>query len=478
MKPLKVLFLASEADPFIKIGGLGDVAGSLPNALMELGDTLDITLIIPFHNQLNIENFKIQPFHTFELHDQVPHQKVEVFSTTKEKLRVFFISGDPISSKERVYDPNIELDGEKYIFFDIAALEFVKSIGWRPDIVVANDWHTAIALHVIKHNELEKFWDGVKTILTIHNLCYMGAGTEASLKRYGITALVTDQIPWWGKHVPLPMGSFAADKIVTVSPTYSKEIQTAEYGCGLEDYFRFRNKDVVGIVNGIDQGSWNPITDPIIESNYSRSDLHKKAGNKEYLQRTFGLETDPNIPLLAMVTRMDQQKGVDLLIKAIELLSAEVFQVIILGTGNPEIEEDCKTLELRFPTKVRAVIKFDGKLSRKIYAGADMILMPSRYEPCGIAQMIAMRYGSVPIARKTGGLKDTISEGRTGFLFNNIVPSELAASISKAIETYQDKTAWQSIQLNGMSEDFSWKRSAIKYKNLFLEMVKGETNGI
>lgn len=471
MKKIKVLFLASEADPFIKIGGLGDVAGSLPNALLDLGDEIDVRLIIPLHKQIIPETFGITHYSTFVTDLGGKKQSVDVFKTNKKNLEVFFLSGEPISDKEKVYDSNIELDGEKYIFFDLAALEFIKRDEWQPSIVMANDWHTAIALHAIKQRQSDPFWRSVKTVITIHNLCYMGAGTEAILERFGISKVNTDKIPWWGKHVPLPMGILAADKIVTVSPTYSKEIQTAEYGCGLEEYFQYRAEDVVGIVNGIDQDIWDPEKDQAIPQTFSISEIDNKKVNKQYLQELFHLAPKPSVPLLAMVTRMDQQKGVDTLLEAIELISSEKYQMIILGTGNPEIEEKCKLLEEKYPEQVRAIIKYDGKLSRQIYAGADMILMPSRYEPCGIAQMISMRYGSVPIVRATGGLKDTVTEERTGFLFEHINAGELAASIIKALRTYKKKDLWKRMQTNCMDENFSWQNSAEKYKNLFESLV-------
>ena len=472
MKSIKVMFLASEADPFVKIGGLGDVAGSLPAALNVLDGKLQVRLFLPLHNQIDLTPYNPQKYKQIVVPVDGAGIQAEVSLVKREGVEIFFFSGKPIAENDKVYSPNILNDSEKYMFFVKAAMQFVESEGWQPDILFANDWHTALSLHIAKNLDLTGFWQGTKRIIAIHNLAYMGAGSETVLSRFGVEPLVTEEIPWWGKHFPLPMGAVAAHKIVTVSPTYAKEIQTEEFGCGLQDFFKARAADVVGIVNGIDLHSWDPSTDKLIPYPFSASDLTPKALDKAQIQIEAGLPVDQAVPLLAMVTRMDHQKGVDILVKAIEQLGEQKFQLIILGTGNPEIEENCKKLQTEFPGKVSTLLKFDSALSRRIYAGADMILMPSRYEPCGIAQMISMRYGAVPIARSTGGLRDTIQEGKTGFLFEKIDEGEFAACISKALLAFEKKNVWKKIQQTCLAQDFSWARSATKYQQVFENLQK------
>ncbi|HWS24558.1 MAG TPA: glycogen synthase [Anaerolineales bacterium] len=467
---MKILFLSAEADPFIKVGGLGDVAGSLPGALKTIQPELDIRLCIPRHQALKLDGFKVEPYKNFELHRNQITSFVKVEKTNKDEVAVFVIDGEPFSRSQKVYESDVALDGEKYFFFSLASIEFAELDDWIPDIVVANDWHTAIAVVDVKSRHLTNAWKNTKTIFMIHNLGYMGAGTNDVLSRFGVAELPPSNLPWWGNHMPLPMAAKLADKIVTVSPTYANEIKTAEYGCGLQDFFVSRSYDLIGIINGIDLNLWNPERDSAIPASFNKDDLAGKLINKKSLQSEFGFEKDPDVPLFAIITRMDQQKGVDLLVDSIKYLEDENFQLIILGTGDQKLEQKSVLLEIRYPGKVKTLIKYDSKLSRNLYAGADLVLMPSRYEPCGIAQMISMRYGTVPLARTTGGLKDTIRDRETGFLFNELSPEALAQTMRKAIKLFADKKSWKQLQQNCMEENFSWQVSARKYLDLFKSM--------
>lgn len=468
---LKILFLSSEADPFIKVGGLGDVGGSLPNALLDLSANLDVRLVIPFHTAIRMDNFEIRREIVFTISREGVEVPVQVFSTVRNGLRVYFISGDPFSRATKVYDTDAAIDGEKFVFFSIAALELARRLDWRPDIVHANDWHTASALYAVKNMQADPFWSGVKTMLSVHNLCYMGAGSEKALSAFGLPPANSPDLPWWGQQTPLPLGLWSADEIVAVSPSYAEEIQTAEYGCGLETFLQSRHETVTGIVNGIDTISWDPASDDALAETFSLNKISHRSENKKFLQTKFGFEVNENVPLLAMVTRMDQQKGVDIALEALRLISKLNWQAILLGSGNPDIESTARRLENDFPNRVCAVIRYDGKLSRQIYGGADMLLMPSRYEPCGLAQMIAMRYGSVPVARATGGLRDTIAESVTGFLFTDASPSVMAGALRRAINTYKKPLLWQKIQQAGMKNDFTWQASARQYLELYLALV-------
>jgi len=467
-KKLNVLFLASEADPFAKVGGLGDVAGSLPNALRALPETpLDVRLVIPFHTTIRVENFPMQREIDFAIPRDGVDVQVEVFRAELRGLPVYLISGDPIRHSEKAYDPDPRVDSEKYVFFSLAALELARRLNWRPDVVHANDWHTAASLYAVRRQAKDPFWVHTKTILSVHNLCYMGAGSEDALTAYGLPPVDDSDLPDWARHVPLPLGLWAADKIVAVSPSYAEEIQTSEYGCGLEVFLHTRRKRVTGIINGIDTSVWNPSSDPFLAVNFTARKLSARSGNKSALQAQFGLEVDPAIPLFGMVTRMDQQKGVDIAVNALRLLSDEPWQAILLGTGNAELEIAVRHLEIDFPQRVAAVLRYDSKLAHQIPGGADMFLMPSRYEPCGLAQIIAMRYGCIPVAHATGGLRDTIADHRTGFLFTEESAPMMAAALRGALAVYHDRKIWQTMQKAAMSENFSWEQSALKYAALY-----------
>lgn len=470
--PLKILFLSSEADPFVKVGGLGDVGGSLPNALLNLNANLDVRLVIPFHTAIRMDLFDIHREVVFTIPRAGKHVPVQVFHAVLGGLSVYLISGDPFSQATKVYDTDAAVDGEKFTFFSMAALELARRLNWRPDIVHANDWHTAGALYGVRLMQAEDhFWMGVKTVLTVHNLCYMGAGSEAALSAYGLPPVNDPDLPWWAQQTPMPLGLWSADEIVAVSPSYAQEIQTPEYGCGLETFLQLRYKNLIGIVNGIDTVSWDPRTDQALAEPFSRKKPEARAATKKLLQTQLGLDINESIPLLAMVTRMDQQKGVDIALDALRLISKMDWQAILLGSGNPEIEATARRLESDFPHRVCAVIRYDGKLSRQIYGGADMLLMPSRYEPCGLAQMIAMRYGAVPVARATGGLRDTIAEGYSGFLFTDASPGVMAGALRRAIKVFKKAEPWKALQRAGMGGDYSWQVSARQYADLYQSLM-------
>lgn len=473
-KKLKILYLAAEAEPLIKIGGLGDVAGSLPSALVGLGD-VDIRLVIPFHGAIQRQAYPLQHVATYE----VPHTNgpivAEALRTDIDELPVYLISGAPIRPDAPVYSHNTEVDGLKFTFFSLAALELIPQLGWTPDILHANDWHTAPAIYALSLRD-ELPFQAIASLLGLHNLPYMGAGAEIALAEFGLPPATDSHLPYWAQGVPLPLGLLSADHIVTVSPTYAQEILTPEFGSGLDDFLQSRADDISGILNGINTRHWDPESDQMIASCYSWQTLDARAINKEALLDEFGLNPDPKIPLLAMVNRIDPQKGVDLIPAAMRSLNDIPWQMIILGTGIPTLEAEIRQLETDFPKHVRAALRFDSVLSHRIYAGADALLIPSRYEPCGLTQMIAMRYGCVPIARATGGLRDTIvddggSKASTGFLFDQATSQDLEAAIRKAGAFFASRESWSKLQRRGMQGDFSWERSAKQYMKLYNSLV-------
>jgi len=312
----------------------------------------------------------------------------------------------------------------------------------------------------------------VKTsaVLTLHNLPFMGANATGRLSAYDLP-LRRLELPDWAVALPLPLGLWAADAIVAVSPTYAQEILTPEHGCGLHDFLRRRREAISGILNGLDVQAYDPETDSALEARFNFESLASRLENKIALQERLGLPKAPSAPLLGMVTRLEPQKGVDLALEALSTLADLPWQAVILGRGDQDLERDACCLQMDMRERVRAEIRFDAQLARQIYGGADIFLMPSRYEPCGMAQMIAMRYGCVPVVRAVGGLKDTVQGGQTGFLFEEATVESLAEIIRTALQAYADGEQWRRLQRNGMAQDFSWTRSAKQYFDLYRALI-------
>jgi len=482
--PLRVLFIASEADPLVKVGGLGDVAGSLPRALQALlpadldGHTPDIRLALPFHSAITQKLPEIQLVASFT----VPHATGDIagraFETRVQGVTVYLIEGAPIPPNAPVYNTiNQREDSEKYVFFSLAVLEMVKKLGWQPDILHANDWHTATAVYALAlRRTTDPFFAKTRSIISIHNLPFMGTGAEPVLTAYGLPPTRDERLPHWARQFPLPLALLSADHIVAVSPNYARELLTPAFGCGLQDFLATRQEALSGIINGLEVSAWDPATDPTLATNFSAADLDPRARNKQALLEALELPASPDVPLLIMIGRMDNQKGVDLAIDGLRLVTDQPWQAVLLGTGDPLVETAARSLEVELPDRVRAVIRFDGQLARRMYASGDMLLMPSRYEPCGLAQMIAMRYGCVPVARQTGGLQDTIRDNRepqgTGFLFGDASPTAFTVAVLRALALYPNRGAWREMQLRGMHTDFSWQPSARAYGRLYLELLQ------
>jgi starch synthase len=320
------------------------------------------------------------------------------------------------------------------------------------------------------------FFENTTSVLGVHNLPFLGYDAGPAMNAFGLPPAAGSTLPWWAQNMPLPLALLSADHIVAVSPNYAREILTPEFGSGLEEFLQTRQGAISGILNGIDTARWNPAADNNLAVNYSSSNLAWRQANRTALLEEFSLDPDPSIPLLAMVTRMDPQKGVDLLPEALAKISSLPWQLIILGMGVSAMEQVARQTEAAFPERVRAAIRFDANLSHRMYAGADMLLIPSRYEPCGLIQMIAMRYGCVPLARATGGLSDTIRDAAdvetgTGFLFPSATSDDFAATLRRAIQLYPDQPAWLRLQLNGMHQDFSWERFARQYLDLYRRLA-------
>ena len=472
MKTIRVLFLAAEAAPFVKIGGLADVAGALPRALRALseedagGVKLDVRLAIPLHMVIRTEAATLRPVATFPVMRDGAEILTQVFETRSGDMPVYFVAGEPITTSASVYSSNAALDGEKYTFFSLAALEMGKHLDWQPDIIHTNDWHTALTSYALQI----KHWGGemqeVKSLLTVHNLPFLGPDLTGRLAAYGLPLTQTD-LPEWAHTLPLPLGLWSSEKNVAVSPTYADEMLTKELGAGLENFLTIHKDSLMGIINGIDAESFDPETDGAIPTNYSAETLKERSWNKAALQQLMGLEIDSSIPLFGIVSRMTGQKGIDLALDGLAKIKKTPWQAVILGTGDPALEKQAKRLEKKFSDRVKVEIRYDDRLARKIYAGSDLFLMPSRYEPCGLSQMVAMRYGCLPIVRATGGLKDTVRDGETGFVFEEETIKAFVKSIREALKAYANEDYWQSLQRNAMAEDFSWSNSAKQYAALY-----------
>jgi starch synthase len=469
---LNVLFLAAEADPFVKVGGLGDVAGALPRALRALppevlGDTrLDVRLVLPLHSAVRTE--ALRSVSVYSIPRAGTEVQVEAFEGVLEGMPVYFISGEPIRSSGSVYSLKAELDAEKYVFFSLAAVELPRQIGWNVDLIHANDWHTAAAVY----SNLTKRWEEgtrrVASLLTLHNLPFMGPDLAPILSAYGLPLAQTD-LPEWARVKPLPLGLWAADAIVPVSPSYAEEILGPDFGCGLQDFLASRRENIHGILNGIDVASYNPTDDPALVSPFSALTLMDRNRNKEALQERLSLPILPNVPLFGIVSRMDRQKGMDLAVRTLQGFKVE-FQAVILGAGDPGLERVATALQTQHPGHIRVETRFDALLARQIYAGADIFLMPSRYEPCGLSQMIAMRYGCVPVVSAVGGLRDTVTK-ETGFIFKKPAVQSFSAALRAALRVFPERERWEQLQRAGMARDFSWVNSARQYFALYQSLI-------
>lgn len=473
---MKVLFLASEATPFIKVGGLGDVAGELPPALAGLG--VDVRLALPLHPQIDRSPLGLEPVVRIDVPRVDQTQQAQVFLSRKHSVPVYFVEAEPIRRAAKVYeDPSA--DAEKFTLYSLATLAAFRSLGWRPDVVHANDWHTAPAVQWLGLNRpTDDFWRKTATLLVVHNLPYMGAGAGPTLEAYGLPPANDERLPEWARRLPLPGGLAAADWLGSVSPTYAAEIQTAAFGCGLETLLHARSDHIVGILNGLDIHTWDPASDRALAAPFTPATLHDRRQGKAALATELGLQLDRRIPLLAMITRLDSQKGVDLAIEALSAVLDRAWQFVLLGTGDPDLETQARDFAQAHRHRVAFINRFDPVLARRVYGGADMILLPSRYEPCGLAQMIGMRYGCIPIVRATGGLKDTVRDYTVepdgeGFVFEAATPDALAESILRALEAFKDRRRWAGLQRRGMKRDFSWARSAGRYLELYQRAIAG-----
>lgn len=477
---MKVLFAASEAVPFAKTGGLADVAGTLPAALAALGH--DVRLVIPRYRSVDPARFGLRPGPVFFVPLGSWKERCELFEADHEGVTVSFIGKDLFFNRPGLYGTpqgDYPDNAERFTFFSRSVLELCSATGFAPDIIHANDWQTALVPLLLRKAYADRpEFRRTATVFTIHNMGYQGIFPAQDLRYLGIGADVytPEGIEFWGRINFFKAGLVFADALTTVSRTYSREIQTPEHGHGLEGVLSRRSRDLHGIVNGIDYTLWDPARDRQIAATYDASDLSGKTVCKTTLRRFLELPDRPG-PVIGIVTRLAAQKGIDLVADALASLLDLGAQIVILGTGDEKYHRLLTDAALRHRDNFRAVLAHDDATARAVYAGSDLFLMPSRYEPCGLGQMIALRYGTVPVVRRTGGLADTVEEADlragsgTGFLFDEYSAEALNACCSRAVAAFADTVAWTELMRRGMAADCSWEHSAREYESLYRSLA-------
>lgn len=471
MELFRILFVSAEVSPFAKVGGLADVAGSLPKALRDQGH--DITVIMPAYQMvLDDPRWEISTVAEAITVNINSRWKVDAFvkETWMDGVRVLLIGGAEFftqaKSSEQIYMPGIE----QYLFFSEAVLQISKALQLRPSIVHCNDWQTGF-IPVLMREKYAVAWSHVSSIFTIHNLAYQGEFDLDVLDQLELSRRLfnSQQLETWGRVNFLKAGCVYADQVNTVSPRYAGEIQTPAFGCKLEGLMVHLSDQsrLSGILNGLDLEFFNPEVDPAIPTPFSTGDLSGKITCKARLQSELELPVRPNIPLMGIVSRLSNQKGLNLVLEIILKLSQLPGQLIVQGLGDPAIADKLRELSGQYPETLRFVEEFNADLAQRVYAGCDMFLMPSAFEPCGLGQMIAMRYGTVPIVRQTGGLADTVFEGDNGFVFADSSSDELWDAVERANNAFADRTKWGLYIATGMTSDFSWKVSAEAYAALY-----------
>ncbi|MPQ43313.1 glycogen synthase GlgA [Clostridium tarantellae] len=475
---MKVLFVASEASPFIKTGGLGDVMGALPQSLKDMG--VEARVVIPKYKNIKkeiLENLKFIKW--FMVSVGWRNQYCGVFEYEYENVIYYLIDNQYYFNRDTLYGHYD--DGERFAYFDRAVLNFLKEINWCPDIIHCNDWHTGMipVLHKLEYIK-DDFYKNIKTVFSIHNLLFQGVFQKEILPDlfgYDYQSINNGSLEFYDCMSFMKGAINYSDRVATVSKTYAKEIQTPYYGEKLEGLLIERSNALIGIVNGIDYKEYNPEKDSYIYKNYSLKSIENKLENKLALQKELGLPIKTNTPMIGLISRLTNQKGCDLIVNIANKLLQNDVQLVILGTGDREYEEHFKGLQYMYRDKVVANIRFDNSLAHKIYAASDMFLMPSLFEPCGLGQLIALRYGAIPIVRETGGLKDTILPFNqynglgNGFSFTNYNSNDLMHVINYALETYKNKDVWTSIVTQAMNSNNSWGKSAKEYKELYEELL-------
>ncbi|MCZ6777172.1 MAG: glycogen synthase GlgA [Ignavibacteria bacterium] len=491
-KPLNVLFLSSEVDPFAKTGGLADVSGALPQSIKELNH--EIRIIMPCYGSINERKSKLHNMTRLReikvpvgAKSMLANVKSSFISNNHIKVQVYFLDNPALFGRSGLYvHPETMKDypdnDERFIFFSRGVLEVLKKMGWQPDIIHCNDWQTGLVPAYLKTiYKRDPFYKNIRTVFTIHNMAYQGVFPKSSFSK---TSLPPELFSEEGLEAEnnmnlLKSGLVFADTITTVSEKYAEEIRSSEeYGFGLQDVVNKRKNDLTGIINGIDYSVWNPSVDEFIPRKYDFKSIELKRENKKALLAKMGLTFDQKIPVLGIISRLADQKGFDLIREVIDEIMKLRLHFVILGTGEKPYHKMFESAAKAYPENIAVDLSFNNALAHLIEAGSDMFLMPSRYEPCGLNQLYSLKYGTVPIVRATGGLDDTIQEFNpttgtgTGFKFKKYDSREMLQAIQRAVQMYNDPHNWKKIIKNGMAKDFSWESSAKKYLRLYRSITK------
>lgn len=491
---MKIAFAASEVFPYAKTGGLGDVAGALPNEIAKLGH--EIKVFMPKYNTFDEIEFGLKyQWEIGAIHIRVAGKVHDIFVYTAlmpgTNVQIYFVDCKYYFYREKIYTTDKDED-ERFILFSKAVIEILQRLQWAPDVIHCNDWQTGLIPLLLKENySWDTLFENTSTIFTIHNIAYQGRFLKEAFSKAEIRTehYLHGGIGEYASGVNfIKTAIFSSDIINTVSETYASELLTPEYGEGMESYLASRIKDFYGILNGVDYNIWNPELDKVIPYKFSINDLSGKLKNKKALLNLLHIPFDENVPLIGIVSRLVAQKGFDILAEAInELMDMNAYW-IVLGGGEPEYEKVLKYMAYYYPDKVYIQIGYNNELAHLIEAGADIFLMPSRFEPCGLNQIYSLKYGTIPVVRKTGGLADTVQDWNellalghqtgTGYSFNDYSPQALIQTIKRAIHDFDLKDVWNKIRLNGMSRDYSWKRSAEKYIGLYEKAVLNRKTNI
>lgn len=475
---MKIMFIAAEGAPFAKTGGLGDVIGALPKSLVKKNQ--EVAVVLPYYDMVD-DKFGQEMEELFYYYVDLGwrHQYVGVKKLVKDGISFYFIDNHYYFFRGRVYGDWD--DGERFAFFQVAAIELMEKIAFIPDVLHLHDYHTAMIPYLLK----EKYswiqaYQNIKTVFTIHNIEFQGQYNHEMLgDLFGMSEdRFWDGTLRWNNQLNWMKGAVLySDRVTTVSPSYAHEIQTEAFGKGLDAVMRMESGKLVGIINGIDTDLFDPETDSMVPYNFSKEDLSGKVKDKQALQERVGLPIREDVLLVGIVSRLTDQKGFDLVVDELHHMLQEDIQIVVLGTGYPEYEQAFKHFADHYPKKMSSYMTFDLELAQQIYAACDLFLMPSAFEPCGLSQMMAMRYGTLPLVHEVGGLKDTvqpyneIDKTGTGFSFHQFSGYWLIQTLSYALDVYQNhKKDWKKLQENAMSRDFSWDTASQDYLNLYQKL--------
>jgi starch synthase len=481
---MQILFVASEVAPFSKTGGLGDVAAALPEALAERGH--EVAVVAPRYGSIDPV---ARGLARLDLDLHVRGEVAGLFRGGSGKAPVYFVEhGRYFGGRTGIYGEHGRDYGDnaqRFAFLSRAALAIPRALGLAPDVVHLHDWQTALGAWMLRHELPGEAWARrARSVYTVHNLAYQGIFPKDRVATVGLpwTVFRHEAMEFYDQLNFMKAGLVFADALTTVSPNHAREILAPEHGCGLDGLLRHRRRDLTGILNGIDDAVWDPARDAHLDAPFDARDLSGKALCKRALQRELGLPVRAGVPLVAMVGRLAEEKGIDLVAASLNEILGLDLQLAILGSGRADYEELLARAACERADRVAVRIGFDERLAHRIAAGADVFLMPSRFEPCGLAQMHALRYGTVPVVRGVGGLEDTVDDfdgfrSGTGFKFRPYSPSAMMTALRRALDARRDERAWRGLQARGMAEDNSWGHSAERYERLFLELVAAPASG-